>query len=211
MVELPRIYPIVDTTTLDRLSFDPVHAAEALLDGGARILQFRHKGFWSRDVFAKAEKIAVLCRSASAAFIINDRADYAMLLRAGLHLGQDDLFPADARKVVGEKAAVGFSTHNAEQMRSAKYEPVDYVAFGPVFGTASKERPDPTVGLEGLRTIRVLTQRPLVAIGGITQENAELCWRAGANSVAVIAGMFPAECTPQSVRARIEEWMELCR
>lgn len=133
-----------------------------------------------------------------------------MLLRAGLHLGQDDLLPSDARSVIGDKAIVGFSTHNPDQMRAAESEPVDYVAFGPIFTTASKERADPAVGLKGLEKVRALTKRPLVAIGGITQENAELCWRAGADSVAVIAGMLPAECTPQSVRARTEEWLRLC-
>jgi thiamine-phosphate pyrophosphorylase len=209
--QLPRVYPIVDTATLRRRNFKPVHAAAALLEGGAKILQFRHKGFWSRDVFAEAEQIAALCHSTSALFVVNDRADYAMLLQAALHLGQEDLSPADARKVIGDEAIIGFSTHNPDQMRAAAFEPVNHVAFGPIFATASKERPDATVGLEGLATVRALTGRPLIAIGGITQENAVLCWRAGADSVAVIAGMLPAECTPQSLRARAEEWLELCR
>ena len=185
-----------------RLDFDPVQAAAALLEGGARILQLRHKGFWSRQVFAQAEEIAALCRDASASFVVNDRADYALLLHAGLHLGQDDLLPADARLVVGAVPMIGFSTHNPDQMRAAAHEPVDYVAFGPVFTTASKERPDPTVGIAGLRTVRGLTQKPLVAIGGITRENAALCWSAGANSVAIIADMLPNLCTPRALRDR---------
>ncbi|HVV47382.1 MAG TPA: thiamine phosphate synthase [Bryobacteraceae bacterium] len=204
---LPRVYPIVDTGVLARLNFDPVRAAAALLEGGARILQFRHKEFWSRDVFAQAEEIAALCRSASALFIVNDRADYAALLGAGLHLGQDDLLPADARRVIGERATIGFSTHNEEQMRAAQSQPVDYFAFGPVFTTTSKERPDPTVGIEELRAVRSLAQKPLVSIGGITQENAPLCWAAGADSVAVIAGMLPAVCTAHTIRERMEEWV----
>src|SRR5215469_10822706 len=109
---------------------DPVVAAAAMLEGGAGILQFRHKSFWSREVFAQAEQIAVLCREAAITFVINDRADYADLLKAGLHLGQEDLLPADARKVVGKETIIGFSTHNPEQMRAAAAEPVDYVAFG---------------------------------------------------------------------------------
>lgn len=209
-LQLPRVYPIVDTATLEQRNFNPVRASAALLEGGAKILQFRHKRFWSRTIFAEAEQIAELCRSASSRFIVNDRADYAMLLNAGLHLGQEDLLPADARKVVGGDAIIGFSTHNPDQMRAAESEPVNYVAFGPIFTTASKDRPDPTVGIKGLEIVRALTKRPLVAIGGITQENAPLCWRAGADSVAVIAGMLPGECTPQSVRARAEEWLRLC-
>ncbi len=203
---LPRVYPILDTATLDRLSFDPLDAAAALLEGGAGILQFRHKTFWSREIFAQAHQIAALCREASIPFIINDRADYASLLRAGLHLGQDDLRPSDARTVVGSDAVLGFSTHNPDQMRAAESEPVDYVAFGPVFPTASKERPDATVGIEGLRTVRTLTARPLVAIGGITRDNAPLCWKAGADSVAVIADLFPAPCSARALRERMGEW-----
>jgi len=207
--QLPRVYPIVDTATLELLGFNPVRAAAALLEGGARILQFRHKGFWSREVFEQAEEIAALCRDASASFIVNDRADYAALLHAGLHLGQDDLLPADARLVIGNKATIGFSTHNPDQMRAAESEPVDYVAFGPVFPTGSKERPDPTVGMEGLSTVRALTPKPLVAIGGITRGNASICWSAGADSVAVIADMLPSPCTHQAIRDRMAEWLNI--
>jgi thiamine-phosphate pyrophosphorylase len=186
-----------------------VHAAAALLQGGAGIIQFRHKGFWSREVFAQAEEIAALCADARTPFVVNDRADYAMLLRSGLHLGQDDLLPADARRVIGDAATIGFSTHNVDQMRAAGSEPVDYVAFGPVFTTASKERPDPTVGVEGLRAVRALTLRPLVAIGGITRENASICWSVGADSVAVIADLIPGACTARTMRDRMEEWLRL--
>lgn len=194
---------------MERVSFHPVHAAGALLEGGARILQFRHKGFWSREVFAQAEEIAALCQGTTADFIVNDRADYAGLLDAGLHLGQQDLLPADARSVIGAAPAIGYSTHSADQMRAAASEPVDYVAFGPVFSTASKDRPDPTVGIEGLRTVRGLTSKPLVAIGGITLENVPLCWSAGADSVAIIAGMLPNPCTKMSIRDRMAEWLKL--
>ena len=208
-VRLPRVYPIVDTTTLARVDFDPVKAAAALLDGGARILQFRHKGFWSRDVFAQAQEIAVLCRSVDAPLIVNDRADYAGLLRAGVHLGQDDLVPADARTVIGSEPIVGFSTHNPGQMCAAQSEPVDYVAFGPVFTTGSKERPDPTVGIEGLRTVHAVNSKPLVAIGGITRDNAALCWGAGAGSVAVIGDLLTHPCSHRTLRERMEEWLKL--
>ena len=206
---LPRLYPILDTASLSARGFDPVDAAAAFLEGGAEILQLRHKSFWSRDVYAQAERIAALCRDARVPFVVNDRADYAALLGAGLHVGQDDLAPADARRVIGPAALLGFSTHNPDQMRAADAEPVDYVAFGPVFPTATKDRPDPTVGTEALRTVRALTNRPRVAIGGITRANAEACWSAGADSVAVIADLLPLSCTKQALRDRMAEWRQL--
>ncbi len=202
---LPRVYPILDTGTLERLNFDPIHAAAAMLEGGASILQFRHKGFWSREFFAQAGEIAGLCRAAGAVFIVNDRADYAGVLGAGLHLGQDDLLPVDAHKIVGAEAIIGFSTHNPDQMRAAQSEPVSYLAFGPIFTTASKERPDPTVGIQGLRAVRALTGKPLVAIGGISRENAAICWNSGADSVAIIADLYPAPCH-RALRDRMIEW-----
>ena len=206
---LPRVYPILDTASLDRAGIAIAAAAEAFLEAGAEILQFRHKGFWSREIFAEAEKVAALCREAKALFMINDRADYAALLGAGLHLGQEDLAPADARRVVNAGTLIGFSTHSPDQMRAAASEPVDYVAFGPIFPTASKEQPDPTVGIETLRFARALTSRPLVAIGGITRHNAALCWNAGADAVAVIADMLPLSCTKRTLRDRMSEWGRL--
>jgi thiamine-phosphate pyrophosphorylase len=206
---LPAVYPILDTTALTARGITPAEAAEAFLESSARILQFRHKGFWSKEVFATAQQIAKLCDEAGALFIVNDRADYAALLGAGLHVGQDDLAPLDARRVIGPDAVLGFSTHNAGQMCAAANEPITYAAFGPVFTTGSKERPDPTVGIEGLREARALTDKPLVAIGGITRENASLCWKAGADSVAVIADLLPVSCTKRTLRDRMTEWRQL--
>jgi thiamine-phosphate pyrophosphorylase len=208
---LPRVYPILDTASLARVNLGIVEAAEAFLEGGAQILQFRHKAFWSREILGEAETIAALCREAHAVFIVNDRADYAALLGAGLHLGQDDLSPTDARRVVDAETILGFSTHNADQMRAAESEPVDYVAFGPIFPTASKDRPDPAVGIETLRTVRALTSRPLVAIGGITRDNAALCWGADADAVAVIADLLPLSCTKRVLRDRMSDWRSLAR
>lgn len=104
---------------------------------------------------------------------------------------------------------VGYSTHNPEQMRTAANEPADYVAFGPMFPTVSKERPDPAVGVEGLKAVRTLTQKPLVAIGGITRDNAFTCWNAGADSVAIIADLYPNPCTKITLRDRMTEWQNL--
>lgn len=207
---MPRVYPILDTTALNRLGLDWIEAAKALLEGGAEILQFRHKEFWSRGVVETAERIARLCRSAGVPFAINDRADYAAMLNAGLHVGQDDLSPTDARTVIGPAAVLGYSTHNPAQMAAAQSEPVDYVAFGPIFGTSSKDRPDATVGVAGLEEVRKLTDLPLVAIGGINFENAVSCWVAGADSVAIIAALLPpAPCTLASLRGRMEEWRRI--
>jgi thiamine-phosphate pyrophosphorylase len=147
--------------------------------------------------------------------VVNDRADYAALLGAALHLGQDDLLPSDARIVIGATAIIGYSTHNPAQMSAAAAEPVDYVAFGPVFPTASKEQPDPTVGIEGLRAVRALAAKPLVGIGGITLERAKACFDAGADSVAVISDLLPVSCPvsalKQTTRDRMAEWQRLTR
>lgn len=206
---LPAVYPILDATTLASRGISPELAAEGLLEGGAQILQFRNKAAWTRDTWATAQTLAQLCAQAKVPFVINDRADFAALLNAALHLGQDDLPPADARRIVGRAAIIGFSTHNEAQMLAAENEAVNYVAFGPIFPTVSKENPDPTTSPTRLRTIRTLTTRPLVAIGGITRDNAKTCWNAGADSVAVIADMLPLSCTKQTLRDRMAEWQQL--
>jgi thiamine-phosphate pyrophosphorylase len=208
-LRLPLVYPILDTVAIARTGLNAVEAAEALLEGGAEILQYRHKAFWSRDTLAEAETIARLCRGAGALFIINDRADYAAMLGAGLHVGQEDLTPADARRVIGSEAILGFSTHDPGQMTAAQSEPVDYVAFGPVFATDSKERLAATVRVAGLAAVRALTSKPLVAIGGITQDRAPACWNAGADSVAIIGGMMAQVRTRTALRDRMTEWRRL--
>jgi thiamine-phosphate pyrophosphorylase len=188
---------------------DPVDAARAILDGGARILQFRHKAHFSRAVFDMAGRIAGLCRAADVPFIVNDRADVSMMLGAGLHIGREDLAPSDARRLLGSEALIGFSTHNEAQLRAAVHEPVDYVALGPLFGTATKQNPDPAVGLEELRRIRHLATKPLVAIGGITRGNALAAFDAGADSAAVIGDLLAACATAADIRKRTEEWIQL--
>jgi len=205
---LPRFYPILDPEIAIRHAIDPIAAAEQILEGGATILQFRHKGFFSRTVFAQLERVAELCRDAGVLFVVNDRADLAALTNAALHLGQDDLTPTAARKVVGAKTLIGYSTHNERQLRAAAAEPANYLALGPIFGTASKQNPDPIVGLDELRRLRPFTDRPLVAIGGITRTNAQSVLAAGADSVAIIGDLFAEN---GNVRARTEEWLSLTR
>jgi len=160
-------------------------------------------------MFDEAREIARLCREAGAVFIVDDRADIAMLLEAGLHVGQDDLPPRDARRLMGPDAVIGFSSHNRQQICAAGGEPADYLAFGPVFSTASKRNPDPVTGIEGLKECRALVDKPLVAIGGITRETARAAWEAGADSVAVIGDLVPAESSYAALRQRMEEWQQL--
>jgi thiamine-phosphate pyrophosphorylase len=210
-MRLPRIYPILDTESLDSRAIALETAAAAFLDGGTGILQIRHKRHWSRDFFASARTVARLCREAGATLIVNDRADFALLLEAGLHVGQDDLAPRDARRLMGPDCVVGFSSHNVVQLCAAGGEPVDYVALGPVFATASKLNPDPVTGIEEIRRCRPLVERPLVAIGGITLENALEVLRAGADSVAAIAGLLPSPATDRSLRERMEQWQQLVK
>ena len=205
-MKLPAFYPILDTNIAIRRGVEPVHAAQQILDAGAQILQFRHKGFLSREAFGWLEHIAVLTQAAGATLVVNDRADLAKLFNAALHLGQEDLLPSIARRVVGSDTMVGFSTHNEAQLRAANEEPADYLALGPLFGTVTKENPDPTVGLDEFRRLRPLSKRPLVAIGGITRANARQAIDAGADSVSVIGDLFPED---GNIPARIREYVSL--
>ena len=188
--ELPKLYAITDRR-LSGLS----HAGqvERLCEGGARLVQLREKHLSPRELYAEAAEALAVARRWGARLLINDRADLALALEAdGVHLGQDDLPPGAARALLGEVAVVGFSTHNAAQAAEAGRLPVDYVAVGPIFQTSSKEKPNPVVGLEGVRGARaaVPAHIPLVAIGGITAESARSVLEAGADSVAVIGALL---------------------
>jgi thiamine-phosphate pyrophosphorylase len=208
-VTLPVFYPVLDAGLLASRGLNTVTAAEAILEAGALILQFRYKGFFTRAVFKEAECVAGLCRSANALFVMNDRADLAMLLGAALHLGQDDLSPADARRIMPPSSVIGFSTHNEWQLREGDSQPVDYLAIGPVFTTGSKENPDPVVGVEGIRPLRAITKKPLVAIGGITRATARSVLEAGVDSLAVIGDLYPQPLTKAAVRERAKEWLAI--
>ena len=203
---LPRFYPILDAGALAARGCAPREAAEAVMGAGARIVQLRAKGLLSRELLTEAEAISRMCRSRGVMFVVNDRADLALLADAGLHVGQDDLPPRCARELMGA-AVVGLSTHNETQVRAASEEPVDYLAIGPVFETGSKQNPDPVVGLEGVFRARRLTQLPLVAIGGITRENAAAVIAAGADSVAVISDLLPQPFSLRELSRRATEWM----
>lgn len=203
---LPAVYPILDTALLARLNLPLLDAAEALVEGGARILQLRHKDQWTRETYHAATELASFLRAAQVTMIVNDRADIAKMLDAGLHVGQDDLPPKAARAILGDKATLGFSTHNEAQLCAAAGEPIDYVALGPIFATGSKANPDPVVGTAELTRLRSLTGRPLVAIGGITLDSAHEVWRAGAASIALISDLFQTRTKP-GIRGRMEAWL----
>ncbi len=172
--------------------------------------QFRHKGPYTRAIFETAAEVGRILREAGALFVINDRPDIALLLGAdGVHVGQDDLPPAEVRALLDASAAgkamfIGFSTHNERQLREADLEPADYLAIGPIFSTSSKKRPDPVVGLEELARLRPLTNKPLVAIGGIDRGNVERVLTAGADSVAVVSDFIGPD-----VDDRLREWSEV--
>lgn len=201
-VALPRrpfLYAIVD---VEFLGGRRVGATVAdLVAGGAAIVQLRAKGIADGLFVDLALEAVAAARIAGVALLINDRADIARLAAAdGVHLGQGDLSPADARRVLPADAVVGLSTHNAEQLDRAAAEPADYLAVGPVFPTRSKDRPDPVVGLDFVRRARGLTQKPLVAIGGITAANAAQAVGAGADGVAVISALLSAEDVAAAAR-----------
>ena len=210
-MKLPRFYPIVDTGVLQSRGLPLRDAAEALLEAQVGILQFRHKLDWTREIYEEARVISSLCRDAHTTFVINDRADIALLLDAAAHVGQQDLPPSQVRRVLGAERLLGYSTHNEVQLRTAITEPVDYLALGPIFGTTSKANPDPVVGVEELSRMRALTDKPLVAIGGITFEIAREVWAAGADAVAVVGDLYERGCSRQTVRGRAEKWMQLAQ
>lgn len=193
-INLPKLYPITDTRLSGLTHAEQVRRFGA---GGATFLQLREKHLSPREFYREASEALSAARSSGVRLIINDRVDIALALAAdGVHLGQDDLPPAAAREILGEQAIIGFSTHSVEQASEALRLPVDYLAIGPIFPTLSKEKPDPVIGLEGLRRVREMTgEMPLVAIGGIRLENISEVLEAGADSVAVISLLLnqPAE------------------
>ena len=218
--QIPRLYAIVDAaffaTAQSIFSF-----AEELVAGGCTLLQYRNKGGSPRVMLEQARELRRRCgphpnvaksaplgwaTQASVRFIMNDRADLCLAAEFdGVHVGQEDLSAESVRGIIGAGRWLGVSTHNPEQMVEANRTSADYVALGPVFSTSSKAKPDPVVGLEGVRRARGLTRKPLVAIGGITRQNAAAVIAAGADSVAVISDLW------REPRKSAEEFFRILR
>jgi len=201
----PPLYAIIDAALLktSELSF-----AEMMAESGVELLQYRNKRASSKELFEASQaisaRLSALAKPGVYAprFIVNDRADVALVVNAqGVHVGQHDLGVEEARAIVGQDKWVGVSTHSLEQLDAAEKTSANYIAFGPIFPTASKENPDPVVGLELLRQARQHTRKPLVAIGGITLERAADTFRAGADSLAVARDLIASE--DPAARARL--------
>ncbi len=188
MIQLPRLYPILDASRFGDVA-TMLAAAEELRAGGVSLLQYRNKSGDARQILEQGRALKARLGD-SVRLIMNDRSDLCLAAGFnGVHVGQEDLSPEGARRVIGPDLWLGVSTHNPEQLREADATTADYLAIGPVFATSSKDKPDPVVGLEGVRRARALTRRPLVAIGGITRENGRAVIEAGADAVAVISDL----------------------
>jgi thiamine-phosphate pyrophosphorylase len=200
---LPRLYVILDAALL---TIPETECVQKLADAGVRVVQYRNKAASARELFFSSQKLASLLAPLGVSFVVNDRADVAALVGAdGVHVGQEDLGVEEARHVMGPEKLVGLSTHDLEQFHHAAASSANYIAVGPVFSTATKANPDPVVGTEFLRKIRLLTDKPIVAIGGITLERAAAIIDAGADSVAVISDILRAP--DPGIRAR--QYVEL--
>src|SRR5438309_2893496 len=189
MIALPRLYAIADASCFaDTVAL--IAYTKEVIAGGVTLLQYRNKVGNAREMLEQARELRRHAGS-RVKLIMNDRSDLCLAADFdGVHVGQDDLSPESVRGIIGPGRWLGVSTHNPEQLREADLTSADYLAIGPVFSTSSKDKPDPVVGLEGVRRARQLTRKPLVAIGGITRANAASVIQAGADSVAVISDLL---------------------
>jgi len=187
---LPKLYVILDA---EQLPGRELEVAEQLLNAGVRLFQYRNKNAPPRETLQTARELGGMLKAQGALFFVNDRPDVAYLADAsGVHVGQDDLGVNEAHTVLGPGKWVGVSTHNREQFQAAVESSADYIAVGPIFATSTKFRPDPVVGTELLKQVRGQTDKPIVAIGGITLERASEVIQSGADSVAVVTDILRA-------------------
>lgn len=199
----------MDVAVAERANWQPATLARAFMDGGATCLQIRGKDLDSQRFLDLCDTVVESAASYQAQVIVNDRADLALMARAsGVHVGQDDLPPAHVRTLLGPAAVVGYSTHTTDQIDRAANEPVSYIAIGPVFGTRTKDTGYDAVGLAKVsEAVRRSKGLPVVAIGGITLENATTVWAAGASSVAVISDLL----TGSDPAARVGAYLQAAR
>jgi thiamine-phosphate pyrophosphorylase len=201
---IPRLYAIVDASYF-LTAEDQDFFVRELLGAGVTLLQYRDKSNSSREVLDRARRMQTVV-GGRARLIMNDRPDLCLIAAwDGVHLGQDDISPIEARRIIGPERWLGISTHNPEQVVEADKQSATYVAIGPVFSTRSKVNPDPVIGLEGVQKARSLTSKPLVAIGGINRSNVRSVMDAGADAVAIISDLN------QGPRKSAETFLELLR
>lgn len=198
-MKIKGLYAIIDNSIRPDLS--NIEIAKKVLAGGAQIIQLRGKGLSSRELLEQAREIGLLSRAAGAIFIVNDRADIALLSGAdGVHLGQDDLPISEARKILGKGKMIGISTHSLEQALKAEQEGADYIGFGPVFDTKTKADAEEAKGLQALREVKQRVSIPVIAIGGINLENMGEIIDAGSDGAAVISAIIKAENIEDATR-----------
>jgi len=194
ILELPKIYAI---TNRGLSGLTHLEQCRQLIEAGATLIQIREKSLNSDELFEEVTECVALARRNGVLLLINDRIDIAIACDAdGIHLGQMDMSVADARKLLGEDKIIGISTHNEEEVSGALTTDANYIAIGPVFGTTTKENPDPTLGIVSFEKLRgMISDRLVVAIGGITSGNFKEVLSAGADSVAVIGALYSKEDT----------------
>jgi len=199
-LSLPRLYPIVDAEMLQSRNVELSRFVEELRDAGVTLLQYRNKRGKQEEILRNAKIIQDVFRGLDYTLIMNDDPVLAMLSDwNAVHLGQGDAAVGEARVVLPPGGIIGCSTHTDQQVIAADTAGADYIAIGPVFATATKVDAEPVVGLEGVKRARDLTIRPLVAIGGISPDNASSVIEAGANSVAVIGALLKADARPGEI------------
>jgi len=197
-VLIPIIYPIIDSSlvTLDNIG----KTAEAIIDGGAKILQLRAKSLSSKEFLETARIIRKITKDKGTVFIVNDRVDIALLADAdGVHLGQGDLPVKEARRLLGNNKIIGYSTHNLREALEAVRLPVDYISFGPIFPTKTKEDAQTPKGLRWLSEVRKAVEIPIVAIGGITETNMAHVLKEGVEGVAMISEILTVKDISQKI------------
>jgi thiamine-phosphate pyrophosphorylase len=211
LIELPRLYPILDADALVRAGVPLATAARTLYDAGVRWVQYRNKRATDAEIVERMRELRTIFPAGEAVLLLNDLVHLCAQVGAdGVHIGQEDMLPAEARRILGPHYLLGVSTHNPTQLSTAIASgAVDYLAIGPVYATGSKENPDPVVGLDGVKAARTLTRLPLVAIGGITAETGREVIEAGADAVAVISGLLPQG--GQAMSERIRDFLAFLR
>lgn len=201
-VFIPPLYLIIDSFLTPAADIEKT--ATDIMDGGAKILQLRAKKLSSKEFLETARIIRKITKDRGAVFIVNDRVDIALLTDAdGVHLGQNDLPVREARRLLGNDKIIGYSTHNMREARVAKKLPVDYISFGPIFPTKTKEDAQTPKGIKGLSEIRKAVNIPIVAIGGITETNLIYVLKEGADSAAMISEILTVKDISKKVNRLI--------